>query len=310
MTETGESPASGNAQLQDTTTQIAAKLLSGASLEMTPVRPQDVHSFATLLPADARVYVAHLPGRALAQSHGALRAIRAAGLEPVVHIAARRLASRADLTSFLERAAAETGLSTVLALGGDEPQPLGPYASASEMLREGTLSRHGIRQVGLGGYPEGHPRIPQPVIDEALSQKVALAADQGLDAYVVTQFSFAPARVVQYCAELDRKFPGLPVHVGLAGPTDAGTLLRYAQRCGVIASLRGLRAQGMGAMRLISHSDPAEQVAMIARYCLGRRTCNVAGVHLYSFGGPRKTAEWISEQISRANGAARGELPQ
>lgn len=302
--------ASSGSPLQDGAAQVLGRLLAGASLEMSPGHPEEVRSFAALLPAGARVYVPHLPGHALEQSHAALKAIRAAGFEPVAHVAARRLASRAELTAFLERAAAEAGLSNVLALGGDEPQQRGPYASAAEMLREGTLPGYGIRQVGLAGYPEGHPRIPPAVIEQALAQKVALLADQGLVVDVVTQFSFAPAQVAEYCAQLERKFPRIPVHVGLAGPSDAATLMRFAQRCGVIASLRTLRAQGLGAMRLITHADPTEQLDAIAHHCLGRRACNVAAVHLYSFGGARKSAAWIGEQIARAGLAARGESPR
>jgi 5,10-methylenetetrahydrofolate reductase len=44
----------------------------------------------------------------------------------------------------------------------------------------------------------------------------------------VPQFSFAPARVVKYCGEMTRTIPAVPVYVGLAGPTEARTPLRFA----------------------------------------------------------------------------------
>ncbi|MDE2219472.1 MAG: methylenetetrahydrofolate reductase [Gammaproteobacteria bacterium] len=182
---------------QGSVAQAATELLASGSLETSPDRAGDAHELAALLPAGTRVYVTHLPRHALAQSHAALKALRAAGLEPVAHIAARRLASRDELASFLERAAGEAGLSKVLALGGDEPRSLGPYADAAGMLREELFVRHGIREVGLAGYPEGHPRIPRAQMEQALAQKLAIAADRGLGAYVVTQFSFAPGRVVE-----------------------------------------------------------------------------------------------------------------
>ena len=80
-------------------------------------------------------------------------------------------------------------------------------------------------------------------------------------------------------------------------PADAATLLRYAQRCGVSASLRALRDQGMAMVRLVTHTDPAEQLAAVAHYCLGRRSCNVVGAHFFSFGGSARTAEWMNRSI-------------
>ena len=53
-----------------------------------------------------------------------------------------------------------------------------------------------------------------------MDEKLAMAAAQGLSAYMLTQFSFAPMRVIEYCAELALRWPALPVYVGLAGPTE------------------------------------------------------------------------------------------
>ena len=143
-------------------------LLISGSLEITSGHAIDAHDFAALLPAGMSVYVHHPASHRLAQSHAALKAIRAAGLEPVPHIAARRIASRVELESFLERATGDSGVSKVLLTGGDVPQSLGPYSSGAELLDEGILGVHGIREVGLPGYPEGHPRIPGAVLEQAL----------------------------------------------------------------------------------------------------------------------------------------------
>ena len=283
--------------------QGVAELLVSSSLEMSPEQIADARAIAALLPAGTRVYVNHLPHHGLAQSLASLEALRSEGLEPVPHVAARRIASRAELSMFLKRATGEAAVSKVLLLGGDEPRPLGPYADGIALLREGILPEHGVREIGLPGYPEGHPRIPRAALEQALSDKLALAAAQNLSVYVLTQFSFAPARVVEYCSELARKIPAVPVYVGLAGPADAHTLLRFAQICGVSASLRALQAQGMGAIRLFTHTDPREQLAAVAHYCVGQGSCNVVGAHLFSFGGAAKTAAWINREITSPGGA-------
>jgi methylenetetrahydrofolate reductase (NADPH) len=283
---------------EETLAQLTRELLVSGSLEMGLHQGAEVEAIAALLPAGARVYVNHPPRHSLAQMLGGLKALREAGLDPVAHIAARRVASRDELRSFLERASGEAGLARVLVLGGDVPQPLGPYASGLELLREDVLRGYGIREVGLPGYPEGHPKIPRMALQQALFDKLAVLAAQGLAAYVVTQFSFAPVRVVEYCAELARRHSATPVYVGLAGPTEARTLLRFAQICGVSASLRALRAQGMGAIRLVTHTDPGQQLAAVARYCLGRTSCNVVGAHFFSFGGVANTVAWMHRRIT------------
>jgi methylenetetrahydrofolate reductase (NADPH) len=281
---------------------IAAELVSGGSLEMGAHRPQDARDIAALLPAGTPVYVNHLPRHRLLDTLPTLIAVREAGLEPVPHIAARRIKDRAELQAFLSRAVGEAGVRKALILGGDEPEALGAYADGAALLREGLLAASGLREIGLPGYPEGHPRIARTVLESAFAEKRSLAAGQGLGTYVVTQFSFAPARVIEYCAGLARRAPGVPVYVGLAGPTNPVALLRFAQRCGVSASLRALRSQGMDAVRLVTHTDPELQLSALARYCAAHAECNVVGVHLFTFGGVTSSAAWMNRYIaSRGN---------
>jgi len=285
-------------------TACAADLVTCGSLEMSPDRIAEVATIAALLPVGTKVYVNHLPRHDIAASIATLIALRKAGLEPVPHIAARRIASREALESFLKRASREAGVTKVLLIGGDEPQPRGLYPDSVALLRDGIFTQFGVREIGIAGYPEGHPRIPPVVIDNCLRAKLEVAARQGLGIHMVTQFSFAPTRVVEYCAVMAREFPSLPVYVGLAGPTEPRTLLRFAQRCGVSASLRALKDQGMAAVRLVTHTDPGEQLAAVAHYCLGHTSCNVVGVHLFSFGGAVKAAQWMRGVIA-GGGAVR-----
>src|SRR5574341_1206655 len=82
----------------------AADLVACGSLEIGPDGAAHVETIAALLPVGTKVYVNHLPRRALADSLETLIALREAGLEPVPHVAARRVLSRAEARSFLERA--------------------------------------------------------------------------------------------------------------------------------------------------------------------------------------------------------------
>jgi methylenetetrahydrofolate reductase (NADPH) len=278
----------------------AAALIASGSLEMGAHRPQDAREIAALLPAGTPVYVNHLPRHRLLDTLPTLEAVSEAGLEPVPHIAARRIASQSELETFLKHAVGKAGVRKALIIGGDEAEAAGPYADGAALIGSGLLAAAGLREIGLPGYPEGHPRIPRVSLEAAFSEKLALAAGQGLGTYVVTQFSFAPARVIEFCSGLARSAPDVPIYVGFAGPTDPISLLRYAQRCGVSASLRALRAEGLNAVRLVTHTDPGEQLTALARYCTAHAECNVVGIHLFTFGGVTAAAGWMNRQLAGA----------
>ena len=101
-----------------------------------------------------------------------------------------------------------------------------------------------------------------------------------------------------------RSAPGVPIYVGLAGPTNPVALLRFAQRCGVSASLRALRTQGMDAVRLVTHTDPEQQLSALAHYCAVHADCNVVGVHLFTFGGVTSSATWMNRYIASLGSSA------
>ncbi len=270
-----------------------SELLIGGSLEISPRELHRTAEVAAMLPADTCVYIPSLPGLPLTRTLDAVAAIRGAGLDPVPHVSARRIRDGDEFREFLKKAASQYGVHRVLLIGGDEPRAKGPYQDSLQVLEHGLLKECGIREIGVGGYPEGHTRIALNELEKALQRKMQLAAGQGLGVYMVTQFCLSPQRVVDYCAGLARSHPQLPVYVGVAGPTDPVALARYAQRCGVSVSLRALRNLGSGIARLVTHTDPQEHAVAIARYAGSREASNVVGVHLYSFGGAERTAGWM-----------------
>jgi len=274
-----------------------SELLVAGSLEISPRELHRAGEVAALLPTTTCIYLPSLPGLPLARTLEAVAAIRAAGLDPVPHVSARRILNGDEFRGFLKEAVAKHGVHRVLLLGGDEPKPKGPFADSLEILESGLLADSGIREIGVAGYPEGHPRISASTLTFAFQRKLHLAREQRLGVYVVTQFSFSPNRVVEYCARLARSAPEVSIYAGVAGPTDPVALARYAQRCGVSVSLRALRTLGSGIARLVTNSDPREQLTALARYSLQREPSNVVGVHLYSFGGAVRTASWMRKLI-------------
>jgi methylenetetrahydrofolate reductase (NADPH) len=162
------------------------------------------------------------------------------------------------------------------------------------VIRSGILEQAGITEIDVAGYPERHPRIPHETLLADLDLKIRLAAARGLRINVVTQFSFAPTKIAEFCTLLGKRAPGIRVYAGMAGPTGAAQLLRYAKICGVSTSLRAMNSLGMNAVRLALHASPDRQITLLAERAACGAAPNLAGVHLFSFGGFVESAEWMS----------------
>ena len=275
----------------------AGDLLANASLEVAVREAGRLAEAAPLLPSGTCVYVPSLPARPLTLSLPVLAEIRAQGLDPVPHVAARRVASHGELETFLKQAVREHGVHRVMLIGGDESESAGPWRDSVQLLASGVLRDAGVREIGIAAYPEGHPKIAQDALRQAFERKLELAKAQDLGAYAVTQFSFAPDRIVALLSDLAARAPDLPVYVGMPGPSDPLALLRYAQRCGVGATRRALQTLGSGIAHLVAHTDPSDQLASAAHYAAAH--ANLVGVHLYSFGGVVRTAQWLHQRMHR-----------
>lgn len=281
-----------------TDASAATELLANASIEIALREGDKLPEAVPLLPSNCCVYVPSLPARPLALSLPLLAAIRAQGLDPVPHVAARRVGSHAELAGFLTHAVRDHGVHRVMLIGGDESASSGPWHDSVELLASGVLRDAGVREIGIAAYPEGHPKIAQDALRRAFQRKLELAAAQNLGVYAVTQFSFAPDRIVALLADLAARAPDLPVYVGMPGPSDPLALLRYAQRCGVGATRRALSTLGSGIAHLVAHTDPSDQLAAAAHYAAAHD--NLVGVHLYSFGGVVRTARWLRGRLQAA----------
>lgn len=273
------------------------------SLEMLPAEVPVLADAASLLEPGTRIYVPWLPQQTSAILLPALARVAALGFEPVPHLAARRIGAEFDLRTLLERMVIEAGVRRVLLIAGDAPQPAGPYRDSLALLTSGLLARAGIAEVSFAAHPEGHPIVDAARFRDILQRKVDSALSQGLRPGLVTQFSFAPRRVVECTGELARSLPGVPVHVGIVGPTDPVKLLRYARLCGVNASRRALGQLGSGIARLAIHTDSGEQVSVVQQH-RRRGASTIAGIHLFSFGGLLHTARWLASAHADAGPAA------
>jgi len=269
----------------------AAQLIGACSIEIAPREELAGEGLRELLDPGARVFVNH-PGSV---THHDIVAVcvklRRAGFVPVPHLAARRLASFTQARDYMQRAAGEAGVESVLLVGGDPDHPVGPFSGSFDLLATGVVEAHGIGEVVFAGYPEGHPRIDTHSLDAALDAKIALAQQRGLEVSLITQFGFEPEPIHRWIATLRARGIGCPVEIGVAGPANVATLAKFAFRCGVGASLRALARGHAAFARIIAEATPD---AFIASLVAGEdASAPIDGLHVFTFGSVRRTAQWM-----------------
>src|ERR1700761_2305828 len=202
------------------------------SLEATRPGAAEIAALADVLPRGTPVYITAPPTTDPREQITAAAGLRKAGLEPVVHIAARRIVSASDLQNLIAGLRGEADLRRLLAIGGDV-ETAGPFPDALAVIQKGGLRAAGIEEIGIGGYPEGHPRIPPGRLESSLDEKIAAATAQGLTVHIASQFSFSPDRILAWLKQLRACGINHPVRIGMAGPTSVPALIRFAKRCGV-----------------------------------------------------------------------------
>jgi methylenetetrahydrofolate reductase (NADPH) len=268
-----------------------SELIGGCSIEISPREELAGEALARLFDPGTRVFVNHPGSGTHHDIVAACAKLRHAGFIPVPHVAARRLASFTQARDYLQRAAGEAGVKSVLLIGGDPDRPVGPFPSAFDLLATGVVEAQGVSEVIFAGYPEGHPRIDIHALDAALDAKIALARQRSLEVALVTQFGFEPSAVHGWIASLRARGIRCPIEIGIAGPANVATLAKFAFRCGVGASLRALARGHAAFARIVAEATPD---AFIASLVAGEdASAPLHGLHLFTFGGVSRTAEWM-----------------
>ena len=105
------------------------------SIEATRPKLEEIAAVAARVPAGTEIYLTAVPTQTQDALVAAARNVRKAGLEPVVRVAARRLASAQALTDLLSRLHGEADLRRLLVIGGDV-DPVGPFADALAVIQK------------------------------------------------------------------------------------------------------------------------------------------------------------------------------
>jgi methylenetetrahydrofolate reductase (NADPH) len=261
-------------------------LLKEPRYEVIPV--QGIEQKVAALPYGATVTVTASPSLGLDRTLDVSAALAARGFRVVPHLAARMVAGRSHLERLVQRLDG-TEVREVFVIAGDADRPAGDYADALELLEELAGLAHPFVRVGIGGYPEGHPLVPDDRLLEALLRKQAFAS------HVVTQICFDADALAAWTADIRAAGVELPVIVGLPGVVERRKLAEISLRAGVGASLSYLRKHGRQIMALARSRryDPTPLAEAVATRAADK-SLGIRGVHLFTFNQVEPTRDWVA----------------
>lgn len=274
----------------------------GASIEATPTQVLEKVDLAGLFPVNTRVYLTDLGTDDSARLIRAARSLQDYGYVAVPHLAARRFTSWAAFEARIQALAGEAGVTEALAVAGSPERQAGPIAASIELLRSGWFDRLGFTRIGVAGHPEGSPDIAPEALDAALREKNAFAAETDAELYLVTQFGFDARRFIAWAERVSAAGNRLPIHIGVSGPSKIATLLKYAAACGVGESLGFLKKRAGAVTALATGHSPESVVQPLESYWAGDPAGPIRQMHVFPFGGLKKSSQWLFERGSWVNG--------
>lgn len=273
---------------------LVQQLIQDFSIETTPRGFAKLAPLSQYLPEKTRVFVTFLPNAKFSDTIESAEKIAAQGFTPVVHIAARNLASQQELQEGLARLQ-EGGISDLLLLAGGANTTHSPYSNSLALLESGVLERFSWRSIGFAGHPEGQPDVTPEETWRSLQLKWQYAKEYPRDYYLATQFCFAAEPVITWRQALLASGIEFPVRLGVAGLASTAALIKHATLCGVGASINFL-VKNMGSFRhLIGGVEAPSKFLCDLASALQQGTLgeNVR-LHFFPLGDFSRTTTWIA----------------
>lgn len=267
-------------------------LIDASTLEVGAKDIPALAAVASRIAPGASISIPYLPREDDDTRLAAAAAVRELGFAPMPHLSARRIGSRAALERFIQRATTEAGVDRCFVIAGDPAVPAGPFADSASVIGTGLLERAGIRTVGVGGHPEGHPVMGAAERWQVLDRKCQDIQQRGMAPLIITQFAFDAGAVLAWLAALRAQGIAHPVRVGVPGPASIPQLARYAAMCGVGASASVLSRYGISLGRLVGTAGPEVFVRRLADGLTD--AMGPVGLHFFPFGGIARSLDWMA----------------
>ena len=279
--------------------EVVKNFLNGYSIEVTPNAAAKIENFAEVLPANTRIYIAHIEGTPFDEMLTTAKKITNEGFIPMPHFPARIIEDKDMLESWLSQYSGEANVQEALLIAGGSKEPAGVYDSSIQIIETELFDKYSFKRLHVAGHPEGNKDIDKDSthtnVNKALSWKNEYAKRTDAQIAIATQFCFDSEAIIQWANSLIDMNIDLPVHIGIAGPAKLQTLIRYSIECGVGASMKVLQKRAKDITKLLLPYEPTSVISELAEYKSQNPDFNIEQVHFFPLGGTKTTANWVKK---------------
>jgi len=269
-----------------------AAAVADLGYEVLPFKGTEENVLAHV-PKSVRLTVTASPPKGIEATIALAERLATAGYEVSPHLSAKMIRDKVQLGEFVQRLTA-VGIDTVFVIGGDAEEPAGDYTDALSLLKSLDSIGHDFREVGIGGYPEGHHFIPQDTLDRALADKAKLAS------YIATQICFDAPAIASWARKIKADGIALPIRVGMPGAVSRQKLLRISLASGVGESLKFLqKQQGMFWRFFVPGGYSPNKLIQGLKPVIGASDNNITGFHIFTFNELEGTEAWRLKMLQR-----------
>ncbi len=267
-----------------------ARVLAEPTYELIPLKSALDHVGA--IPAGSTVSVTASPGKGLDATLDLAEALQARGFSAVPHVAARMVRNRAHLRDLLARMDG-SGVERAFVVGGDATEP-GDFPDGLSLLRAMADLQHGVTEIGIPCYPQGHAFIPDDVLLAALEAKAPFAS------YMTTQLCFDAAAIASWIRARRADGLTLPVKVGVPAVAEPQRLLMISARIGVRDTQRFLAKNMRLVGRLLRSGGFYKPTTLLEELApmVADRSAGIKGFHLYTFNAVEPTEAWRRDYVA------------
>ena len=270
------------------------KLINNYTIETTSNVYEKFESLGTYLPHGNDVYITYLPDEDPKRIIDTAKKITQEGLEAIPHLPSRTIKDYNMLEKYIGNLSEKAGCKKILVIGGSGKQ-IGNINSSLEILESDLLSKFNFTHVGLAGHPEGHPHLSENDLDEIVIKKNQFANNADYKLYFVTQFFFEARSFESWEQHINTLGNKLEIHAGIPGPATLKILVSYAKSCGIGNSIRFLSKQALNITKITTNNTPDKLIADLAEYKFSSPSSKLTKLHLYPFGGMKKTSQWMND---------------
>jgi methylenetetrahydrofolate reductase (NADPH) len=261
------------------------------SYEVIPLKSAEDGVLAHV-PTDVRLTITASPTKGQDATIALAERLEAHGYSVAPHLSAQQVIDRAHLSEIVQRLHA-ADVREVFVVGGDRTETPTAFRDAHDLLEALHDLDHELTDIGIGGHPEGHPAVPDEVLDHALDVKAPLAH------HIATQICFDPHTILAWSRRLKRRGTDLPIRVGMPGSVHRQKLVRVSSEIGVGESARFLRKQHNLLWRFFVPGGyrPDRLIKSLSAH-LDHDDNGIAGFHIFTFNDLQATEAWRQQNLA------------